>query len=302
MILNFCKTLILYGQVFFADGVYIPPPESEIYSTNQIAVIKYQKGIEHLVILVKVHTEADDFGWIVPLPSEPVVKEADVEMFRDLSIITASIVRGYESEGCNCGTIAETKTVSDEIDIIEVSKIGILDYSVIRAENPSPVVQYLQSKGLQMSDQIENLLMEYMQRGWFYLFCAYLETERTEPLGYEYRYGEIIQPVELTFNTDTPVYPLKVSSLNVWWDFELIIYVVAENRMKFDEAELKFSSRFTSEDEKWLSSGFASFYEFAKPPFFLTKLKRFYEDPQQLDDIELYRAENDLEYREVVVQ
>ena len=71
-----------------ADGMLVSPPSVEMYETEQKAVIFYEEGIEDLFISISFNGTADDFGWIVPTPSEPEVTKSTDTLFTMLNEIT----------------------------------------------------------------------------------------------------------------------------------------------------------------------------------------------------------------------
>jgi hypothetical protein len=69
--------------ILWADGGFIPPPGNvEIYSADQVALIKILPGAEELSILVKAHWVQNygGFAWVVPLPALPQVDQVEVHM------------------------------------------------------------------------------------------------------------------------------------------------------------------------------------------------------------------------------
>lgn len=66
--------LLLSAAIAYADGVYFPDrafrklPEI----SSQRAIISHKEGVETLIVESALNAEGESFGWIIPLPSEPV--------------------------------------------------------------------------------------------------------------------------------------------------------------------------------------------------------------------------------------
>ena len=74
-ILQLCLILLglfLTCQMSFADGVYIPAAKKKLPEIPiQRALVKYQAGIESLIVESTLDGEGGDYGWIIPVPNKP---------------------------------------------------------------------------------------------------------------------------------------------------------------------------------------------------------------------------------------
>ena len=65
-------SLLFVHQLTYADGVFIPPAKQKIPDIPvQRALVKYQAGTESLIIESTLNGENGDYGWIIPVPSQP---------------------------------------------------------------------------------------------------------------------------------------------------------------------------------------------------------------------------------------
>ena len=78
--------LLNANQYAVADGKVFGRPEvlAKVEIPNQQALISYHDGKECLVIETAFLGEGTNFAWVVPLPSEPVVRSVDVGFFSAL--------------------------------------------------------------------------------------------------------------------------------------------------------------------------------------------------------------------------
>jgi len=80
--------MLLIAANAYADGVYIPErafrklPEIP----TQRAIISYKNGVETLIVESALRAEGQSFGWIIPLPTEPIeLKKAPIELLNVFS-------------------------------------------------------------------------------------------------------------------------------------------------------------------------------------------------------------------------
>lgn len=76
----------LMGPLVWADGKVFPPAAipTEVTIPDQRALIRWSKGVEHLVIETRLAGSGTNFAWVVPLPSPPTVAPATSGLFPTL--------------------------------------------------------------------------------------------------------------------------------------------------------------------------------------------------------------------------
>ncbi|TAN41342.1 MAG: DUF2330 domain-containing protein [Nitrospirae bacterium] len=91
LIISLMLQLLPVAETVWADGFYIPDrayrklPEIP----TQRAILSYKDGIETLIIESALSAEGQSFGWIVPLPAEPIdIKQAPTELLNVFSTNT----------------------------------------------------------------------------------------------------------------------------------------------------------------------------------------------------------------------
>ena len=94
--MKYLLPLIILINLAWTDGGVLPPSSGptgdyEIYSSDQVAIIKILPDSEELSILVKTQwfDNYNGFAWIVPLPALPEVSEVDIDLFTDCAYLTA---------------------------------------------------------------------------------------------------------------------------------------------------------------------------------------------------------------------
>jgi len=65
-------SIVSFSSFCLADGCFIPEAKKKIPSIPiQRAIVKYQNGIETLIVQSTLNGEGHSFGWIIPVPAEP---------------------------------------------------------------------------------------------------------------------------------------------------------------------------------------------------------------------------------------
>src|SRR5690348_2872513 len=69
-----------------ADGCFVAPKfvwdkHKDINEPTQKAIVAYNAGHEDLILQVKYDGPVEEFGWLIPVPNLPTVKQASMECF-----------------------------------------------------------------------------------------------------------------------------------------------------------------------------------------------------------------------------
>ena len=87
-----------------------PPSGKPVVNADQTVIIIWDAAnkTQHFIRKASFKSEADDFGFLIPSPSQPELDEAGNEAFPFLAKITAPevqrIARPAQGMGCGCGS------------------------------------------------------------------------------------------------------------------------------------------------------------------------------------------------------
>jgi hypothetical protein len=191
------------GSIPFKQGV-------EIFEPNQRAMLAWNGEEEILLLSTDLWaSESTMVLEVLPLPSEPEVKEGDVEVFAKA---TEMINRKVAAEGGNTrgGKLApgmEKREPAGEVTFHE--KIGSHDISVAHVLNQMGfiawVAEYLDSVGVKdatIPEPLKEVVEEYIEEGftWFVFDVVSLDEEPKTSEAIQYR-----------FKTDQLYYPLRIT-------------------------------------------------------------------------------------------
>lgn len=299
--------LVFVPSTLFADGALIPPPASEMYEPNQLAVLKHSGDSEELCIVVRFEGNTNDFAWIIPAPSQPSVDPASRSLFDELARLSKPI---YADRGVGCGCEREPVygpdgrgylgegegAVQDGVDIVGEGTVGLLHYLILHATDAGVLKDSLECWGYGYPGEAESVFGYYIEKGWDYFVAARVDTSGVG--GWPgYYYGNL-EPLKISFESARPVYPMKISSLSSGGT-ELVLYVIAQHRMTFDGSTLKFAQSITDEELDSILEDYPSLGELFQGGRFLSKLGKWF-DEEEMEDITLEQAQDDQEYREII--
>ena len=206
----FVFLLTFVAQIVYADRGMIPfKPFVKIFEPTQRAMIAWNGKEEILLLSTDLKaSKATKVLEVLPLPSEPLVKKGDVEIFKKATVLINKKVRERRTflpEGRGLKEIQEVP--AGEVTFHE--KIGAHDISVTRVLNPAGFIEwvekYLRSSGVEnplIPEPMKTVVSEYSKEGfsWFVFDVVTLDQVPKTNDAIQYR-----------FKTDFLFYPLKIT-------------------------------------------------------------------------------------------
>lgn len=158
-------------------------PGERIGVASESAVIVWDEAAktEHFIRRAQFRAAATsaDFGFLVPTPSAPEVKEAPDSVFRTLEVATAPRVE-YRTEtisgglGCSGASSAAPKAAADAaylppagaVNVLKQDRVGQFDYAVLKADDPKALRDWLDGHGYQARPELVAWLKAYTENKW----------------------------------------------------------------------------------------------------------------------------------------
>lgn len=192
---------IVLVSIANADGIMLPDKrawlkmqeKALINEHEQKAVIYFNRGEETLIISPRYEGSAENFAWVVPVPSRPNVEIGDLAIFRELDRLLF-------------GLSANKKSVESSVEVLEEKTVGDYDVSVLKSEDGSDLMSWLNSNGYHLPEKTSGIITEYIKKGWKFVAC---KVHNSQGL-----YSGTLAPLKLKFLAQEPVYPLKISAVN----------------------------------------------------------------------------------------
>jgi hypothetical protein len=213
--------LVVLAAVLFvvpapAVGCAAAPPRNqsvEIASESAIIVWDEDAKTQHFIRRASFQTDASDFGFLVPTPTQPTLAEADNEAFDTLAQITAPEVVKQprpSSSGCDIGCAApkgaaEPGAVADKAEpvrVLDEQRVAGYDAAVLEADDANALNSWLTEHGYEFPPALTQWADHYIKAKW--KITAFKIAKRTKD---EKAVGT--SAVRMTFKTDHPFFPYR---------------------------------------------------------------------------------------------
>ncbi len=202
--------LIIYVHQVYADRGSIPfKPGVKIFEPTQRAMIAWNGEEEILLLSTDLRaSESTEILEVLPLPSEPVVKKGDVEVFRKATeLINRKLQREYRMASDRSHEIEGVRPHAGEVTFHE--KIGAHDVSVTHVLSETGFVdwveEYLGSVGVEeavITEDLRNVVTLYIDEGfsWFVFDVVSLEDvlKTNDAIQYRFETEFLFYPVKIT--------------------------------------------------------------------------------------------------------
>jgi hypothetical protein len=286
-----------------ADGGFMSAYMSDVIEPTQKALLVYdaQAQQEDLVIQASFAGDAEDFGWIIPVPARPEIETADNDLFLELYRLTRPVTRTRGTSGCFGG--GETIFSPDEggrdngLVIYDDQVVGIYRALTLGAEDAGALTDSLSAWGylhVQNQEAAAAALQFYVDKSWYFVALRVdAASAPHQPIG---PWNGGIDPIHLSFISPEVIYPLRISAISAAPSSEVLIYTVADHRLTFPGAATEYVNHLALYELTALAMRMPALYRYLPGPCFLTKLRCFYTPEQMTDDVLLVRAENDQEF------
>jgi hypothetical protein len=152
--------VICLSHSVFSDGMYLSSHDSHMTEPDQKAVISWNGEKETMILVSTVQSDKiSNFAWVVPIQSsiKPEITEGDISIF-------TKIIRFFSNKKDKPSFGVEKLG----IEVIETKEIDIYDISILKADNASLLIQWLNENGYMIPENIEPVLDYYVEKPDFY--------------------------------------------------------------------------------------------------------------------------------------
>ncbi len=301
-------TLMPLGQIK-ADGGMIPRDfqHGDIYEPSQTSLIIFNEGMEDLFLKVNYEGETNDFVWIVPTPTYPEAEIAAKDLFIELSALTTT-AHWRAQDNAYTGK-APAEGLGTNVVVHSQENIGIYEVTVLSATGVDGLFDWLNSNGYKIKQEVKDVLNWYIQKEWYFTAMRIdpdSEANEESPDSI-YKYSNYIEPIKISFKTNTIVYPLKISQISTRVPVdsnesvktnEILLYVLANEQVKApgfitEYAQTVNAAKLEEAEKDLYSEDLASLKEIIKTgEYFLTKIRRDFAKIEMDEDLYLINGQN----------
>ena len=174
--------------------------------------------------------EAEDFSWVVPVPTIPEISLGSDVTFNELEFVSRPQFN-LEQTGQVCekdqivlSVSTQAESGMDESDGgVEIEQelfVGPFDIAIVRSDNPDDMAIWLADNGYLLNDRGLELLEPYVTAGM--RFVA-VKLRSGEPTG-------SIQPLIMKYQSDKPMVPIRLTAVAAQDDMGVLVWVVNNAR------------------------------------------------------------------------
>ena len=197
-----------------------------------------QKGEVFAVIQIQYQGAAEDFSWIVPVPSTPSVGVSSDEIFSKLGPPTMPQFRlDYKVEGtCKVqdivafgGAPGATRLAAPEaaqdstnsgVTVISREKVGPFDATVLLPTDPAALEKWLKAENYRVPDRFGELSSSYIAKKHYFVALKLLKDKDSGDL----------RPVVLKMKERYPCVPIRLTAIAARDNMPIILWVFGRAR------------------------------------------------------------------------
>ena len=212
---------------FFYDVSRIVPVEQ---NTERMLFEVHDDGTITALMEIRYAGAAEDFSWIVPVPSLPDLGVAPPETLSLLDAVTAPTIIPPPTR-CTQGPAVNQSTRAagggdgwlgddDEVDVLLNEQVGPYDATVLAADDPDALIGWLNSEGYLITPEMEPLVAGYVAAGMFFVAVRLSADSVVED----------IAPIHLTYTGTEPQIPVTIAAVAAEPEMGIITWIAGEDR------------------------------------------------------------------------
>jgi Uncharacterized protein conserved in bacteria (DUF2330) len=187
-----------------------PPFSQPVVNADQTVIIIWDAATktQHFIRKASFQSEADNFGFLIPSPSQPELSESGDDAFPNLLKLTEPEVENRPrpvSIGCSCSSPAALgPSWKNEVRVLEEKTVAGFHAAVLDADSAAALVTWLKSNGYAYSPEVEAWAKPYVDAGWKItaLKVAKDAEGKTDK-------AVAASSLRMSFKTDRPVFPYR---------------------------------------------------------------------------------------------
>lgn len=170
----------------------------------------------------------EDFSWILPLPDaigneDIAVPDTATTAFTELELATNPVFIPPPTP--DCAQIAFSAEMAEEesesgVEVFAEGEVGPYGFVVIGSENPDELITWLRENGYRVTPEMEPLIDVYVAEQFVFLAMKLAPDFGTQD----------IQPIAVTYPSQKPMIPLRLTAVAANPDMAVITWFFAEQQ------------------------------------------------------------------------
>ncbi|MEU9101221.1 DUF2330 domain-containing protein [Streptomyces sp. NPDC048361] len=283
-------------------GAMVPQSGRQLSVRQETSAVRWDGRSEQIVMRLTVDGNAPRAAWIMPVPSRATVKLGDRHLFDQLEEISAPVhrTRSYFWPKDGDWPFAEDRSVGDgapraaakpPVEVVGRERLGPFDVARLTATDPTALRDWLAHNGFELPQALATELRPYVDQKWEYVAIRLAPDQVGQTL------GGPLDPLSLTFASDRPVYPMRLSRL-ARTPQTLNLYLLGTHRMETASAiggyepQTLFAGRVTH------PGGALGDLTGQAPSVYVTALTQYFAQPSKITgDHEIRQAPTDTPFQ-----
>jgi len=193
---------------------------------------------QHFIRQASFKSEADDFGFLVPTPAQPVLEESGNDAFGTLQKLTEPEKKKSPPSGgmgCGCGAARNLSPgdTQSEVRVLEEKMVAGFNAVVLETKSADDLVAWLKDHGYAYSPELQAWAKPYVESGWKITALKVAKNQEAKD-----KTNVAASALRMTFQTDRPLFPYREPDSNQSAEVLgaknrlLRIYLIADSRYK----------------------------------------------------------------------
>lgn len=195
-----------------------PPSGKPVVNADQTVIIIWDAAArtQHFIRQASFKSDADDFGFLVPTPTQPELDESGDKAFPYLRTLTEPEKKNVPrpSSGMSCGCLAGApapagKAELPDVRVLQEKLVAGFKAVVLEATSADALVRWLKDHGYAFSPEVEAWAKPYVEGGWkITALTVAKEKGGIEKGGMEEK-SVAASALRMSFKTDRPLFPYR---------------------------------------------------------------------------------------------
>jgi hypothetical protein len=185
-----------------------PPNNKPVVNADQTVIMIWDANTktQHFIRQASFKSAAEDFGFLIPSPTQPELSETDQEAFAVLAKLTepTKIEMKTPSGGvsCACAGVPAPANKERPVRVLEDKLVAGYHAVVLAASTANALVDWLKTNGYAFSPEVQAWAEPYVKDGWKFTALKLAKDKGAEST-------VNAKALRMTFHTDRPLFPYR---------------------------------------------------------------------------------------------